>query len=341
MPLHPPAPGAAPLRYGLIGPGKHAQENLLPALSGLAGARLAAVAARSLEAAASAARRWNAAGCTDDWRELAAHGEVDALIVAASPALHAEVVDHALAHGVSVFVEKPPAPDTEALEKLIVSERNAPAGTIAFVGFNFPYGNSYRALREAVGRHGCLRAVDVRMVSSKPTSPVWGCATVVQSLLQGLGTHVVDMALRELGPPDGVSAHRTVIDDRRCAIRILLSYSDGRTAALLIGNFSNRLEYRCEFVTDESAVGVLDQHNTLTLTRPSGTPGTGALDGKETLRHDWPSRRGGYGRTGYSTELASFHDSVVHGRSSTSPLSSCLDVYRVLDEVRRQVEERP
>ncbi|MFD8643735.1 Gfo/Idh/MocA family oxidoreductase [Streptomyces zaomyceticus] len=341
MLLQPPASATATLRLGLVGPGEHAQENLLPALAGLEGARLTAVAARTMDAAATAARRWNAEGCTDDWRTLVANGEVDALVVAASPALHAEVVDHALAHGVGVFVEKPPAPDTATLERLVARERGAADGAIAFVGFNFPYGDSYRTLRTALGRHGRLRGIEVRMVSSKPTSPVRGCATVVESLLQGLGTHVVDMALREMGPPDGVGAHRTVIDARRCAIRILLSYADGRTAALLIGNFSNRLEYRCELVTDEAVVGVLDQHNALTLARPSDAPGAGLLDGKETLRYDWPSRRGGYGRTGYATALASFRDSVVDRRPSSSPLSACLDVYRVLDEVRRQVEEQP
>lgn len=339
MPLHPPEPGPPSVRYGLIGPGRHAQENLLPALAELEGARLTAVAARNLAAAAAVARRWNATSCTDDWRDLVTSGDIDALIVAAAPDLHAEAVHHALAHGVHVFVEKPPAPDITALEKLVVAEQRAADGVVAFVGFNFPYGESYRKLRAAVGGHGELRGLEVRMVSSKPTSPVWGCDTVVASLLQGLGTHVVDLALRELGPPERVTAYRTVIDERRCAIRIMLGHADGRMASLLIGNYSNRLEYRCEFITDQSAVGVLDQHNALVLTRPPGAPGTGLLDGKETLRYDWPSRRGGYGRTGYTTELASFHRSVVHGLSSTSPLSACVEVYRVLEDVLCQVRE--
>ncbi|MFJ6721790.1 MULTISPECIES: Gfo/Idh/MocA family protein [unclassified Streptomyces] len=332
-----PGPGA--VRYGLIGPGSHARENLLPALAELDGAVLTAVAARRPEAAAEAARRWGARLWTDDWTDLV-EGDggpaVDCLVVAGSPALHAEVLGRALAAGVSVFVEKPPAPDTATLERLVAAERAAPTGTVAFVGFNFPYGQSYRKLRDTLRPHGTLRTLDVRMVSAKPMSPVWGSATVEDSLLQGLGTHAVDLALRELGVPDRITARRADIDARRRAFRILLEYADGRLACLLVGNYSNRLEYRCELVTDEGVVGGLDHFNTLTVARPATAPGAGFLDGKETLRHDWPGRRGGYGRTGYATELESFHRSVVRGGPGDSPLSSCLDVYRVLDEVRRQ-----
>ncbi|MFD5483309.1 Gfo/Idh/MocA family protein [Streptomyces hawaiiensis] len=334
-------PAREALRYGIIGPGTHAQENLLPALAVLDGARLTAVAARRPEAAAEAARRWGASLWTDDWTELVEGGSesgrsVDALIVAGSPGLHANVLERALAEGISVFAEKPPAPDTAALERLVAIEQTAPAGTVAFVGFNFPYGQSYRKLRETLRPHGTLRTLDIRMVSAKPTSPAWDCATVADSLLQGLGTHAVDLALRELGVPDRITARRAEIDTRRLAIRIFLEYADGRLATVLVGNYSNRLEYQCELVTDEGVVGGLDHFNTLTVARPATAPGTGVLDSKETLRYDWPGRRGGYGRTGYATELESFHRSVIRGEPSDSPLSSALDVYRVLDDVRRQ-----
>ncbi|MET9889174.1 Gfo/Idh/MocA family oxidoreductase [Streptomyces sp. NPDC006465] len=336
MTLHQLPPGPGPLRYGLIGPGTHAQENLLPALSVLEGARLTAVAARRPEAAAAAARRWGATAWTVDWTELL-DGAVDALVVAGSPELNAEVVESALARGVSVFVEKPPAPGTATLEKLVEAERTAPDGTVAFVGFNFPYGQSYRKLRETLRAHGEPRTFDLRMVSAKPTTPVWGSATVVESLLQGLGTHAVDMALREFGVPDRVSARRARVGGTRYAVHLFLEYADGRLATLLVGNYSNRLEVRCELVTDQGVTGVLDQLNSLVLSRPSSAPGAGVLDGKESMVYDWPSRRGGYGRTGYSTELESFHHSVTTGTPSTSPLSACLEVYRVLDDALRQI----
>ncbi|MGK4585448.1 Gfo/Idh/MocA family oxidoreductase [Kitasatospora sp. HPMI-4] len=337
MALHRLSAAAAPLRYGLIGPGSHAEEQLLPVLAQLPGARLEAVAASRLESATRAAERWQARYATDTWTDLVDPSVVDALVVSASPELHAEVVGAALAAGLSVFVEKPPAPDTAALRRLIAAELAAAPGTVAFVGFNFPYGQSYRKLRGALTAHGELRAMDVRMVSAKPLAPAWQCETVLESLLQGLGTHAVDLVLRELGAPERVSAHQALIDERRRAVRITLEYADGRLATVHLGNHSNRLEYRCELVTDQGVTGVLEQHNTLVLGRPAGAAGTGLLDAKETLRYDWPSRRGGYDRTGYGPELASFHESVTGRRPSTSPLANCLDTYLVLDEVLDQL----
>ncbi|MFC9220560.1 Gfo/Idh/MocA family oxidoreductase [Streptomyces hygroscopicus] len=336
MALHHVAVARPPVRYGLIGPGGHAQEHLLPALSSLDGARLEAVAARRKSAAAQAAARWQARLYTDDWTELADPAVVDAVIVAASPAFHARVVEHCLSAGVGVFVEKPPAPDTATLEALVAAEAGAPPGAPVFVGFNFPYGTSYRKLLDRLRPHGQVRGFDLRMVSAKPLAPDWHHTTVTRSLLYGLGTHAIDMALRELGVPDAVTAHTAVIDQRRRAIRIVLGYADGRLATLHVGNHSNRLEYRCELITSQGVTGVLDQHNTLELTRPPGAPGVGLLDGKETLRHQWPSRRGGYERTGYAGELASFQRSLTEKLPSTSTLAACLDVYRVLDEVLRQ-----
>ncbi|MFD8337930.1 Gfo/Idh/MocA family protein [Streptomyces solisilvae] len=338
MSLHRLVPGPPALRYGLVGPGTHAHEYLLPALSALDGARLTAVAARTLNSAAVAARRWNAAGYTDDWRELVLSGDVDALVVSASPDVHAEVAESALANGVSVFVEKPPAPNTVAMKRLTIAEQKAADAAIAFVGFNYPYGDAYSKLREALAPHGHLRGLDLRMVSSKPTIPASGYGTVMESLLQSLGTHVVDMALRAMGLPDEVNAYRTVINENRVGIRVHLSYVDGRTATLLIGNYSNRLEFRCEFITSSDVVGVLDQLSSVILSQPADVAGGRLLDGKETLRYDWPIRRGGYGRTGYTKELASFQHSVVNHLPSTSPFSACLDVFHVLDEVKNQLK---
>jgi len=321
------------LRYGLIGPGVHATEQLLPALAQLDGAEFAAVAARSPERARAAAARWGAERYTDDWEDLLDPQVVDAMILAATPELHAEAISLCLERGVSVFAEKPPAPSTSSLERLVAAERAAPRGVVAFVGFNFPYGASYLKLRDALSTHGEIRSFDVRMVSSKPLEVVGNVESLEESLLFGLGLHTIDMALRAMGFPSSVDVARAKIDDRRLALRIGLGYEDGRLATIHIGNHSNRLEYRCEIVTASGATGVLDQHNTLILSEVERTPRQAALDTKETVRYAWPSRRGGYVRTGYLPELESFHRSVVEGLPSTSSLAASLGSYEIIDRV--------
>ncbi|MET7369754.1 Gfo/Idh/MocA family oxidoreductase [Streptomyces sp. NPDC005566] len=341
MSLHSSDPPDRPVRYGLIGPGSHAHEQLLPALATLEGAELAAIAARTPHNAARAATRWRAGAYVDHWTELADTAVVDAVLVAASPDLHAEILAHCLPRGISVFVEKPPAPDTDTLRRLVDVEQSAPEGVVAFVGFNFPYGSSYTKLRAALAPHGELRSVDVRMVSAKPAVPVRHEATVLDSLLEGLGTHAVDMVVRELGMPDEVHAHAAHIGGHRISVRITMVHRDGRLGTVHIGNHSNRLEYRCEQVTEQGAVGILDQHNSVQVSLPASSARQHLVDAKEVVRYDWPSRRGGYDRTGYSRELESFHQSVRDRLPSTSTLMSCLNTYLVLDRARDQLKSQP
>jgi len=325
--------GEACLRFGIIGPGEHASEHLLPALAQLDGVRLTAVAARSHDRARAAADRWGATRYSGEWRDLLDPDAVDALIVAATPELHAEVMEVALRLGVSVFVEKPPAPTTSSLERLIAHERTAPAGTVAFVGFNFPYGASYVTLRDALTPHGEIRSFDVRLVSSKPLEAEHG-ESLERTLLLGLGSHAIDMAVREMGAPASVDVSRTRIDERRLIMRIWLGYPDGRLASVQIGNHSNRLEYRCELTTADAVTGVLDQHNVLTLAEAGKSPRRASIAAKETVRYEWPSRRGGYARTGYLPELDSFRRSVAEGLPSSSSLTASLTSYKIIDRVQ-------
>jgi predicted dehydrogenase len=325
--------GTGHLRYGLIGPGAHATEQLLPALMQMDGAELVAVAARDLERARVAACRWGAPRYTDDWSDMLDPEEMDAVIVATTPETHAEVIALCLDRGVSVFAEKPPAPSTTVLEQLVAAEQVAPSGVVAFVGFNFPYGTSYAKLRDALSSHGEIRSFEIRMVSSKPLDVVGSAESVEESLLLGMGLHAIDMALRAMGYPASVDVMRATIDDKRMAVKIGLGYEDGRLATIHVGNHSNRLEYRCEIVTASGTSGVLDQHNTLTLSAVGRSSREAALDVKETVQYAWPSRRGGYSRTGYLTALESFHSSVAEGCPSTSSLAASLESYRILDRV--------
>lgn len=332
MPCH-VVEGTDHLRYGLIGPGVHATEQLLPALMQLDGAELVAVAARDLERARAAACRWRAPRYTDDWSDMLDPEGMDAVIVATTPEVHAEVIALCLDRGISVFAEKPPAPCTTALERLVAAEQVASPGVVAFVGFNFPYGASYTKLRDALASHGEIRSLEIRMVSSKPLKTVGSAESVEESLLFGLGLHAIDMALRAMGYPSSVDVMRATIDDKRMAVKIGLGYEDGRLATIHVGNHSNRLEYRCEIVTASGTTGVLDQHNMLTLSPVGRSSHQTALDVKETVQYAWPSRRGGYSRTGYLTALESFHASVADGLPSTSSLAASLDSYRIVDRV--------
>jgi phthalate 4,5-cis-dihydrodiol dehydrogenase len=334
--LHHVSPAA--VKYGLIGPGSHAEEQLLPALSSLEGARLAGVAARRGEVAQKVAERWNAEYWTDSWAGLFEPSVVDAVVVAASPQLHEEVIAQAIERQIPLYVEKPPARTTQALEKLIASYDSADRKPPIFVGFNYPYGATYQQLRKKLVPYGPIRSLEVRLVSAKPVRPAWGSATILESLLQAIGTHAVHLVVSEFGKPDTVSARLLQYNETRCAVKITLAYDDGRSASVHIGNHSNRLDYSCEMITESGTVGKLDQFGTLTLTVVDGADHHPLLDSKEVIQYTWPSRRGGHALAGYSGSLMAFHSSVLDSPvPAISTLAASLDVFRVLDAVRNEL----
>jgi myo-inositol 2-dehydrogenase/D-chiro-inositol 1-dehydrogenase len=85
-------------RLGWIGCGVHANAMLLPHVAPLP-ARLVALCDSDAERLARTAERWSvpAERTTRDWRTLLARDDLDAVAVAAGPAVHAEVALGAIA----------------------------------------------------------------------------------------------------------------------------------------------------------------------------------------------------------------------------------------------------
>lgn len=90
-------------RLGLIGAGRWGRI-YIKTIAELDGVSLARLASRNPESA-----RLTPSGCiiSSDWRELIAAGDLDGVIVATPPALHAEMASAAVAAGLPALVEKP------------------------------------------------------------------------------------------------------------------------------------------------------------------------------------------------------------------------------------------
>ena len=171
---------SADVRVGLVGCGRLAELGYLPALRAARGARLAAVAdpvrsrrealAPGLPAYASAA-------------ELVAAGGVDAVVLATPMEAHLDDAAAAAAAGLSVLVEKPPAPDAVGAAAL------AALDPLPFVGFNRRFDPSLRRLRGRVPPRGDL---DIVLTLENPGT--WRSHTVVDDALLGLGPHLIDLA---------------------------------------------------------------------------------------------------------------------------------------------------
>lgn len=318
---------AGPLRLGLIGLGNHMSENLLPALRLTPAARIVALSSRAPAKASALAAANDISLAFDDWRGMIDSGEVDALVVSATPQAHAEIAAHALAAGVHVFIEKPPAPDLESLRDLIVRERAAPA-TKVFVGYNFRFAEGVAQAARLVGGAENLRGMKIRFLAAKPLDRLWGQASVEQSYLYAVAIHAIDLVVTWFGPPRRIEVSRLRLDEARFSLTLLLEFAEARQAVLDLGNHANRFESEIEMIGAGGRSARVRNLRRITFSDPTASP---TLSPKASEVLETSGLQGGFAASGYAGALAAFVHAARTGAPSPSPIAASLPTYEVID----------
>lgn len=109
------------LRWGLIGCGDIARKRVAPALRDAPDCELIAVNRARAELAEGFAREFGARRWYDDWRQLLADDEIDAVYIATPVHLHAEQAIHAARAGKHVLCEKPMALKVAECDQMIAA----------------------------------------------------------------------------------------------------------------------------------------------------------------------------------------------------------------------------
>ena len=202
------------VRIGILGCGVIAKVAHLPSLLRVAGADVVALAdpdASSLEAAQAVAR---GARAVTDYHDVLAFRDVDAVIVALPPALHADAAVAALQHGKHVYVEKPLA--TLASDGLRVLEAWDGTGLTAMMGFNYRFHPIVREARArvAAGEIGAIVAARTVFTTPPRTLPLWKQRRVTGGgVLLDLAVHHIDL-IRFLVGADIASVFADLRSDR-------------------------------------------------------------------------------------------------------------------------------
>jgi myo-inositol 2-dehydrogenase/D-chiro-inositol 1-dehydrogenase len=152
---------------------------------------------------------------TNDFRELIARPEVDAVIVATSTWAHVEPTLTAVEHGHKLFIEKPLA--TDARESAQVLAAIEAAGVDAVVGYTQRFRRRFLAVKERIesGQIGEFNAAVVRTFINRMTPAGETRLTQDRRFLTPMvvsGTHSLDMAfwlMGEAGKPTSVYARST------------------------------------------------------------------------------------------------------------------------------------
>ncbi len=93
------------LRLGIVGAGGIVKERHLPGFRDVAGVEVVAVANRTHESGAAVAAEWGIPEVMDDWRDLVARPDLDAIVIGTWPYLHRDITSAALMAGKHVFCQ--------------------------------------------------------------------------------------------------------------------------------------------------------------------------------------------------------------------------------------------
>jgi len=189
----------------------------LPAITASPQFKLAAVATTRNESAEAARARFGATHAFADPHSLAAHPDVDLVVITVKVPAHVELVTAALDAGKHVYCEWPLA--TTAAEAAALAARVSATQVRAAVGLQARFSPAVRRAREMIagGRLGTVQSATVFSSRNKGNTrdvPGWTAYTYDDrngaGLVEVLGGHTLDLVQHLLGPIRDLSA-RTAI----------------------------------------------------------------------------------------------------------------------------------
>lgn len=322
---------AGALRVGVIGVGEQTVNRLLPALLALPKVRIAALVDPLRERRDALAARLGVSAGFDSVAQLLAEGEVDAVVAACPPQAHEQIAAAAIAAGIPVFVEKPPATTTATLVELAAAA--AASGVVTGVGMNFRWAAPVRRIRALLdgGAYGRPTGIVVRHVASKPRAPMWGLS-LLRSFLLTQAIHPVDLLLQLAGEPVVDSHVVRKVGSAGAIVGLQLSFAGGGVGSLVCGSQAARFESRVEVATSSGATMCVTGLGELTVTGGLVPPEIGDPRGWSQLWRPSPLDIG-FDRTEFGAELAAFSRAAAAGADFSPGLTDLLPTYGILDRI--------
>ncbi|HEX3100964.1 MAG TPA: Gfo/Idh/MocA family oxidoreductase, partial [Pyrinomonadaceae bacterium] len=150
-----------------------------------------------IENARDTAAECGAAHFTADWRETAAHRDVDLVCITTPPLLHREMTLFAVEHGKHILCEKPMAMDLAEAREMAAVAADKPFLALIDHELRFQAGRrlAYKMLRDAaIGkvRHAKSIFQAPHRGDPKVAWNWWSDATVGGGALGAIGSHIID-----------------------------------------------------------------------------------------------------------------------------------------------------
>ena len=225
------------IRIGWIGCGTHAGEMLLPQLVRL-DVRLEAVCDVDATRLATICDRYGVTARYTDASALLAHPGLDAIGMAMGPAQHAAIGEAALARGLPVFMEKPPAVDAAGAQRLADAAKRASKPCV--VGFMKRYSTANRIAGNILRTPGFGHRIS--LLGEYMTAPSYfaGNPDFTGFYLHHC-VHAMDLVPWLMGEPViCVQARRHEPAPGKLALHVAFGFASGALATVVLGTHQSR-----------------------------------------------------------------------------------------------------
>ena len=332
-PTHFPLTGGPALRWGVLAPGGIARD-WVGALHAHTDQRVAAVASRSAERAASFAAEFGIERSYGDYEQLVADPGVDAVYISAPHSEHRRLALLAIAAGKHVLVEKPIAVTVAEARDIVEAARAAGVFAMEAMWSRFLPQHTVVARLLEDGALGDVLTVTADFGAVFPFDPLSRAfdPALGGGALLDIGVYPAWFAHFVLGAPDAVTATGTLAStgvDAQAAV--ILDYTTGAQAAITTSML----------VETPLAATVSGTAARIEFAGPFMGPGSFSLvRGGE--RTEWVDRTGFVWRDGLCYQAAAVAQHVADGltESPWHTLDDTLGIMAVLGSARAQLGAR-
>lgn len=225
------------MRLGIAGCGRIAERGYIPAVLGAEGIAIAGFADPDAERRRECTGLWARGGGGEappfaSAAELMTAVPIDLLLVAAPAAHHLALAEEAARSGVRSLVEKPPAPDVDAAQRLAALD---PQPLLAF-NRRFLQGHE---LRDAVPAEGWLE-LDLELRFRRGD---WDAHQADDEALLDAGLHLIDLACHLSGAAP-IAVRRARIEPERAGLELELARGRARIACATDRSHRERVAVR-------------------------------------------------------------------------------------------------
>jgi len=185
------------INVGVIGAGRIGKLHAEHLAYRVPGANVIAVADIRLEAARKCATELQIPSAVQDYREIMANRDIEAVVICSSTDTHAQMIEEAAAAGKHIFCEKPIDFDLARIDKAL--EAVDKAGVKLQVGFNRRFDPNFKRVREMVAAGKIGTPHILRITSRDPAPPPIEYIKVSGGIFLDMTIHDFDMARYLIG----------------------------------------------------------------------------------------------------------------------------------------------